>query len=72
MKIDEVGANQYMGSLFYTLVRLMCTAISELGLTVSRLSVFYKHRDLYFFPSWSYSIPATILKIPYSLLDSFL
>ena len=72
MKVDEVGANLYMGSLFCALVRLMCNGTSELGLTVSRLSVFYKQRDFYFFPSWSYSIPAVVMKIPLSLLDSFL
>ncbi|KAM1112130.1 hypothetical protein EV1_044652 [Malus domestica] len=41
-------------------------------MTVSRLAVFYKQRDFYFYPAWAYSIPAIILKIPFSLLDAFL
>ncbi|GKV23290.1 hypothetical protein SLEP1_g33037 [Rubroshorea leprosula] len=72
MKVDMVHATYYMGSLFYALVRLMSNGIAELSFTVSRLAVFYKQRDLYFYPAWAYSIPAAILKIPFSLIDAFL
>ncbi|XVE73519.1 hypothetical protein DITRI_Ditri11bG0124800 [Diplodiscus trichospermus] len=72
MKLDMVHASYYLGSLFYALIRLMTTGIAELALTVSRLSVFYKQRDFYFYPAWAYSIPAAILKVPFSLLDAFL
>ncbi|XVF71507.1 hypothetical protein PTKIN_Ptkin12aG0043400 [Pterospermum kingtungense] len=72
MKLDMVHASYYLGSLFYALNRLMTNGIAELALTVSRLSVFYKQRDFYFYPAWAYSIPAVILKIPFSLLDAFL
>lgn len=72
MALDVVHGNVYMAALFYALVRLMCNGIPELGLTVSRLGVFYKQRDLYFYPAWAYSIPAIILKIPFSFLDAFL
>ncbi|KAK6285958.1 hypothetical protein POUND7_012137 [Theobroma cacao] len=72
MKLDMVHASYYLGSLFYALIRLMCNGIAELAITVSRLSVFYKQRDFYFYPAWAYSIPAAILKIPFSLLDAFL
>ncbi|CAL5329830.1 unnamed protein product [Camellia sinensis] len=37
-------------------------------MTVGRLAVFYKQRDLYFYPAWAYAIPATILKVPLSML----
>ncbi|KAE8699643.1 Squamosa promoter-binding protein, putative isoform 1 [Hibiscus syriacus] len=72
MKLDIVHASYYMGSLFYALMRLMTTGIAELEFTVSRLSVFYKQRDFYFYPAWAYSIPAAILKISFSLMDAFL
>lgn len=72
MKIDEEHAHYYMGSLFYSLVRLMANGMAELSLTLSRLAVFYKQRDFYFYPAWTYSIPAVILKIPFSMLDAFL
>ncbi|KAK3026917.1 hypothetical protein RJ639_040323, partial [Escallonia herrerae] len=72
MSIDVIDANYYMGSLFFALIRLMCNGIQELSMTVSRLAVFYKQRDSYFYPAWTYSIPAAILKIPFSFLDTFL
>lgn len=72
MSVDLVGANYYMGVLFYTLVRLMTNGISELALTISRLPVFYKQRDFYLYPAWAFSIPASMLKIPFALIESFL
>ncbi|MBA0741426.1 hypothetical protein Gogos_014580 [Gossypium gossypioides] len=72
MKLDLVHASYYLGSLFYALIRLMTTGVAELALTVSRLSVFYKQRDCYLYPAWAYSIPAAILKIPFSFIDAFL
>lgn len=61
-----------MSSLFYALLRLLVIGIAEISMTASRLAVFYKQRDFHFYPAWAYSIPAAILKIPFSLLDAFL
>ncbi|XP_048137645.1 pleiotropic drug resistance protein 3-like [Rhodamnia argentea] len=72
MKLDLVHADLFMGSLYYALIRLVVIGIQELAMTVSRLSVFYKQRDFFFYPAWAYTIPAAILKIPFSLLDAFL
>ncbi|XP_030477545.1 pleiotropic drug resistance protein 3-like isoform X2 [Syzygium oleosum] len=70
MGIDVFHANYYMGSLFYALVILLVDGLPELAMTVSRLSAFYKQKELYFYPAWAYAIPASILKIPLSLLES--
>lgn len=72
MTVDVFHSNYYMSSLFYAIIRLMSNEVSEFALTVSRLPVPYKQRDLYFYPAWSYSIPAAILKIPFSFLDAVL
>jgi hypothetical protein len=40
-------------------------------MTTSRLAVFYKQRELYFYPAWAYAIPAAILKVPLSLMEAF-
>ncbi|CAL5380302.1 unnamed protein product [Camellia sinensis] len=45
---------------------------AQLSLTVGRLAVFYKQRDLYFYPAWAYAIPATILKVPISLFSALI
>ncbi|KAL1827281.1 hypothetical protein ACET3Z_005693 [Daucus carota] len=70
--ISIVDANYFLASLFYSLIRFNSNAIPELSMTVSRLSIFYKQRDFNFYPAWAYSIPAVILKIPFSFLDAFL
>lgn len=70
MKVDLDHANDYLGSLFFALVILLVDGFPEVSMTVSRLPVFYKHRDLFFYPSWAYAIPATLLKVPLSLLVS--
>ncbi|KAF6154956.1 hypothetical protein GIB67_018393 [Kingdonia uniflora] len=71
MDVDVVHANYYLGSLFYGLIILFVDGFPEISMTVARLAVFYKQRDLYFYPAWAYTIPATILKVPLSLLESF-
>ncbi|KAJ0734531.1 putative ABC-type sulfate transporter [Helianthus annuus] len=70
LKPDIIDANYYLGSLFYGLVMLIVDGFPESAMTVSRLPIFYKQRDMYFYPAWAYAIPASILKIPLSLLES--
>jgi len=48
----------------------MFNGFTELPITISRLPVFYKHRDNYFHPAWAFSIPNWILRIPYSLIEA--
>ncbi|XP_077209810.1 pleiotropic drug resistance protein 1-like [Tasmannia lanceolata] len=56
----------YLGALFFSLVTIMFNGFAELAMTIAKLPVFYKHRDLLFYPSWAYALPAWILKIPIS------
>ncbi|KAG0463122.1 hypothetical protein HPP92_021598 [Vanilla planifolia] len=72
MAVDSKHSNYYMGAMFYTLIRLATNGVAELALTVSRLPVFYKQRDFHFYPAWAYAIPTIVLKIPFSLLESFI
>ncbi|XP_047047902.1 ABC transporter G family member 41-like [Lolium rigidum] len=70
MGVDRVHANYYMGSIFYALLLLVMNGFPELAMAVSKLPVFYKQRDYYFYPAWAYAIPSFILKIPVSLVES--
>ncbi|KAK6157910.1 hypothetical protein DH2020_012158 [Rehmannia glutinosa] len=70
MGVDLLHANNYLGASFYSLLILVVDGFPELSMTVARLAVFYKQRDFYFYPAWAYAIPATILKIPLSLLEA--
>ncbi|KAH9670313.1 ABC transporter G family member 37 [Citrus sinensis] len=70
MEIDVFHGNYYMGSLYFSLVVLLVDGMPELSMTIQRLEVFYKQQELCFYPAWAYAIPATILKVPLSLVAS--
>lgn len=60
----------FMGALFFTTVMILFNGFSELALTILKLPVFYKQRDLLFFPAWAYAMPTWILRIPVTLLET--
>ncbi|XP_019425122.1 PREDICTED: pleiotropic drug resistance protein 1-like [Lupinus angustifolius] len=59
----------YAGALFFTVVMIMFNGMAELSMTIAKLPIFYKQRDLLFYPSWAYAIPSWILKIPITLIE---
>lgn len=70
MHRDSVAdGNIYLGSLFYAIIALMFIGLAEISMTVSKLPVFYKQRNLQFFPPWAYAVPAWIIKIPLTLVE---
>ncbi|KAL3616104.1 transcription factor [Castilleja foliolosa] len=68
-KKTVIDGGIYMGALFYALIVAMFNGLSELALSILKLPVFFKQRDLLFFPPWAYSLPTWILKIPITLLE---
>ncbi|KAK4725677.1 hypothetical protein R3W88_030594 [Solanum pinnatisectum] len=47
----------------------MFSGMIEIGLVIYKLPIFYKQRDLLFFPSWAYAMPSWILKIPIAFVE---
>ncbi|PON69592.1 ABC transporter-like [Parasponia andersonii] len=70
MEVDVLHSNYYMGALFYALTMLLVIGVPEMSMTILRLEIFYKQKELRFYPAWAYAIPASLLKIPLSLLES--
>lgn len=66
---DLADGNIYVGALFYIVIQIMFNGMSELAMTIAKLPVFFKQRDLLFYPAWSYAIPTWILKIPITFLE---
>ncbi|XP_019195429.1 PREDICTED: pleiotropic drug resistance protein 1-like isoform X4 [Ipomoea nil] len=66
---SPIGAQIYMSSLFFTLTVIMFSALQELAPTIFRLPIFYKQRDLLFYPAWAYAIPTFILRIPITCIE---
>lgn len=59
----------FMGAMFFTVIIIMFNGFSELALTIMKLPVFFKQRDLLFYPAWAYSLPSWILKIPITFVE---
>lgn len=58
-----------MGALFFTTLMIIFNGFSELTLTIFKLPIFFKQRDLLFYPAWTYTVPSWILKIPITFLE---
>ncbi|KAJ4794728.1 ABC transporter G family member 39 [Rhynchospora pubera] len=59
----------YMGALFTALCVQTLYGLFELTLTVVKLPVFYKQRDIHLFPAWAYAIPTWLLKVPVTFVE---
>ncbi|XP_050231595.1 pleiotropic drug resistance protein 1-like [Mercurialis annua] len=59
----------YAGALFFSVIFIMFNGLSEISLTIAKLPVFYKQRNLLFYPSWAFSLPPWITKIPITLVQ---
>ncbi|KAK6772687.1 hypothetical protein RDI58_027925 [Solanum bulbocastanum] len=65
--IEDGG--KYAGALFFIVILIMFSGMIEIGLVIYKLPIFYKQRNLLFFPSWAYAIPSWILKIPIAFVE---
>ncbi|KAJ1376803.1 P-loop containing nucleoside triphosphate hydrolase [Sesbania bispinosa] len=65
--VDNGGV--YTGALFFTIVMVLFNGMPDISMTIKKLPVFYKQRDLLFYPAWAYAIPSWILKIPITLAE---
>ncbi|KAJ7568416.1 hypothetical protein O6H91_01G032000 [Diphasiastrum complanatum] len=61
---------KYMGAMFFGLINVMFNGFAEVSMTIHRLPIFYKQRDLLFYPPWAFALPTWIMRIPLSLLES--
>ncbi|KAI3862926.1 hypothetical protein MKX03_011415 [Papaver bracteatum] len=67
---NEDNAGLYIGALLFTINTNMFNGFADLAITIIRLPVFYKQRDLLFYPSWTITLPTVILRIPISIFES--
>ncbi|KAG7997946.1 hypothetical protein I3843_01G233600 [Carya illinoinensis] len=59
----------FLGALFFAVTMNMFNGLAEISLTIAKIPVFYKQRDLLFYPSWAYALPLWILKIPITFME---
>ncbi|XP_058115189.1 ABC transporter G family member 42-like isoform X2 [Magnolia sinica] len=60
----------FIGALLFAMIVNMFNGFAELSLTIVRLPVFYKQRDLLFHPPWVFTLPNFLLRIPISILEA--
>lgn len=60
----------YIGALVFGMIINTFNGYVEISLTIQRLPVFYKHRDLLFHPPWAFVVPNFLLRIPISMFES--
>ncbi|CAL5019330.1 unnamed protein product [Urochloa decumbens] len=58
-----------LGAIFLNIVTHLFNGFSELSMSISRMPVFYKQRDMLLYPSWAYALPTWLVKIPVSFIE---
>ncbi|KAF1002269.1 hypothetical protein AG4045_002333 [Apium graveolens] len=66
----ENDGGVYVGALLFAMVINMFNGFAELSMTIQRLPVFYKQRDLLFHPPWTFTLPNFLLRVPISFVET--
>ncbi|KAJ0819535.1 putative ABC-type xenobiotic transporter [Helianthus annuus] len=69
---NEIDGSIYVGALLCSMLINMFNGLADLSFTVMRLPVVYKQRDLMFHPPWAFTLPAFLLRIPMSMIESIM
>ncbi|KAL4583825.1 hypothetical protein LXL04_008409 [Taraxacum kok-saghyz] len=67
---NEQDGAVFIGALLFSTLINMFNGFAELSLTIQRLPVFYKQRDLLFHPPWAFTLPTFLLRVPISLVET--
>ncbi|KAL0347079.1 UNVERIFIED_CONTAM: ABC transporter G family member 39 [Sesamum calycinum] len=67
---ELIDGDKFLAALFFSLTNVLFNGLAELVMTLFRLPVFYKQRDLLFYPAWAFGLPIWILGVPLSFLES--
>ncbi|MCL7044741.1 hypothetical protein MKW94_007516 [Papaver nudicaule] len=67
---NEENALLYIGALLFTINTNMFNGFADSTITIIRLPVFYKQRDLLLYPPWTFTLPTVILRLPISIFES--
>ncbi|KAK9806328.1 hypothetical protein WJX72_010375 [[Myrmecia] bisecta] len=60
------GGRIHMNYIFFTSYFMLVNGFTEITITVNSLKVFYKQRDCRFYTTPAFTLPTTILRLPYS------
>ncbi|BFI27868.1 ATP-binding cassette, subfamily G (WHITE), member 2, PDR [Marchantia polymorpha subsp. ruderalis] len=66
---DLQNAQLFNAAQFFGLTNTLFNGYADLALMVARLPVFFKQRELYFFPGWSFALSFFVLGVPVTFLE---
>ena len=69
---NEQDGLLYIGTIVFSTLLNMFNGLAEIALTVMRLPVVFKQKDLLFHPPWAYTLSTFLLRIPIAVLESSL
>ncbi|XP_071738064.1 ABC transporter G family member 35-like isoform X1 [Rutidosis leptorrhynchoides] len=67
---NEEDGMIYTGALLLTLLINTFSGYAEISLTIKRLPVVFKQRDVLFHPIWAYTLPTFLLRVPICFVES--
>nr|CAD59576.1 PDR-like ABC transporter [Oryza sativa Japonica Group] len=71
MRHDTVlDANKYMGALFMAVVIVNFNGMTEIAMTIKRLPIFYKQREILALPGWALLSSVFLLSLPISFVET--
>lgn len=65
-----LDANKYMGALFMAVVIVNFNGMTEIAMTIKRIPIFYKQRELLALPGWALLSSVFLISLPMSLLET--
>ncbi|KAL4352228.1 hypothetical protein GQ457_06G011560 [Hibiscus cannabinus] len=67
---NEDDAFLYNDALLFTLITNAFNGYPEITLTIARLPVFFRQRDLLLYPAWAFAIPLLVTKLPMTIFET--
>lgn len=68
--LSAEAVNKFMGALFAGVVLVKFNGMTELQMTIKRLPIFYKQRELLHLPGWALVSSVVILSLPMSIIEA--
>ncbi|KAG1360653.1 ABC transporter G family member 45 [Cocos nucifera] len=65
-----MDGNKFLGAVFISVVIVKFNGMTELAMTIRRLPIFYKQRELLRLPGWAILFSIFILSLPMSLVET--
>ncbi|PKA64631.1 Pleiotropic drug resistance protein 12 [Apostasia shenzhenica] len=66
----EADGAVFVGALLFGMLVNFFNGFAEQAIAISRLPVFFKQRDMLLYPSWVFTLPNCIIRVPISIMES--